>query len=974
LALIDLQKAYDTIEFWALRAAMLRIGLPAPFIELVMNMHSGFMVQVRTAYGLTGAFEQRRGVLQGDPLACLLFLIYMDPLICAIHRVPQSAYVLRDAAPQPFVHTTRILPASLRCLFFADDGTLISDSFDGLQRLVHEVHRFSQFFGAVVNTDKTVIASVNGNHGQHQQIHYDGQPLAMLPPHEAFCVLGVHFTCTLDWSRQRAVLKGIINRWLCSLCRLHLTVAQARYMANTVIVPALLYRLAIGCCGLTEVAELQSMLERLVLRTARLPSSTARPIRILEPTHMGVGIADILQRLDEKLIRDTLVRLSDQCTSMGVSTRARLAALQHKLMCPFNPLAAPQLRQHCNQSPSVRQTKWLLTIVMDACIRLCVSIQIPAWPVSECGNRAARPSDLPIYAFADLPEMQSAQRVATLRKLHNRRIYYTSQLRSLDARSWLDLQQTQLVGSARQPEHLRRFAIQRADETWYHVLCQHIDDTLPIREPATRQLMSTLLYNASNTVSHTTCLRTTVCVCVDAQSTTGGEQRLGGDLPTGSERERNAWAALLSAEHMILVSTDGSCIQHGVNHALAAGYGWCIETPQVHMQGFGRTPGIQDSYRSELLAVADVLRRAPSQLSLRLQLDNKAAISSVVRIFESVSTHIDHNILPPVRELLGHSQCILLSELYVIATQRVRAGSLTVFEWVKGHSGNRGNESADALAKRGTLEAWYQTPPPQSLHYLSAYLTTHDLQLLEHTFRDFARNQRQSHSYADAASLPTQGRAYKMAMSLKHRIDADAPSPDLIPIDEGQAEGVQVSLPSIWSAHEPKPVAAPMQHTAVLAAVPKAIVRALERDRKRYAFAFQLAHGLLPTLSYLHRVDPVHTPSDQCPHGCLDRETTQHVMEVCTAYEHIRQAMRAELSAILTRYPGIIMGLQHDDALEAITNPLTGLLPVSYTTHTLLSRNQRVQRKKLSAARAKIHQILVDGAQQIWGESRLGAQ
>jgi hypothetical protein len=68
------------------------------------------------------------------------------------------------------------------------------------------------------------------------------------------------------------------------------------------------------------------------------------------------------------------------------------------------------------------------------------------------------------------------------------------------------------------------------------------------------------------------------------------------------------------------------------------------------------------------------------------------------------------------------------------------------------------------------------------------------------------------------------------------------------------------------------------------------------------------------------------------------------------------------------------MGLQHDDALEAITNPLTGLLPVSYTTHTLLSRNQRVQRKKLSAARAKIHQILVDGAQQIWGEWRLGAQ
>ena len=75
--LLDIAKAYDTVPWLRLQQALRRIGCPPAFCRLVDAMMCGSRSCVRTAFGLTADFEQRRGVLQGSPLSCLLFLIFL---------------------------------------------------------------------------------------------------------------------------------------------------------------------------------------------------------------------------------------------------------------------------------------------------------------------------------------------------------------------------------------------------------------------------------------------------------------------------------------------------------------------------------------------------------------------------------------------------------------------------------------------------------------------------------------------------------------------------------------------------------------------------------------------------------------------------------------------------------------------------------------------------------------------------------
>jgi hypothetical protein len=67
--LLDIAKAYDTVSWARLDAALQRVHCPAAFRHLVQSMLAGSSSQVRTAWGLSDAFQQRRGVLQGSPLS-----------------------------------------------------------------------------------------------------------------------------------------------------------------------------------------------------------------------------------------------------------------------------------------------------------------------------------------------------------------------------------------------------------------------------------------------------------------------------------------------------------------------------------------------------------------------------------------------------------------------------------------------------------------------------------------------------------------------------------------------------------------------------------------------------------------------------------------------------------------------------------------------------------------------------------------
>ena len=116
MCLLDVSKAFDSVAHGAIIAALERLGVPAELITYVRGLYSNAQVLVGEKYVSLG-----RGVRQGCPLSTFLFNAVID--MCLDGIPVQFGFKLGD-------------DISLADLFFADDGVLVSDTDQGLQKLL----------------------------------------------------------------------------------------------------------------------------------------------------------------------------------------------------------------------------------------------------------------------------------------------------------------------------------------------------------------------------------------------------------------------------------------------------------------------------------------------------------------------------------------------------------------------------------------------------------------------------------------------------------------------------------------------------------------------------------------------------------------------------------------------------------------------------------------------------------------------
>ena len=93
---LDIQKAYDTVSKEALWEALERIEVGPRFLEYIKNLYTGRHSRVITAYGETDQYEAQRGISQGDPLSCLLFIAFMERILDQIRTHQSSGSQTKD--------------------------------------------------------------------------------------------------------------------------------------------------------------------------------------------------------------------------------------------------------------------------------------------------------------------------------------------------------------------------------------------------------------------------------------------------------------------------------------------------------------------------------------------------------------------------------------------------------------------------------------------------------------------------------------------------------------------------------------------------------------------------------------------------------------------------------------------------------------------------------------------------------------
>ena len=76
MVFVDFKKAFDSVARGALPLVLRAYNVPQQLVSAVMAMYQGTRAAVATPDGLSDPFDTTSGVLQGDTLAPLLFVLH----------------------------------------------------------------------------------------------------------------------------------------------------------------------------------------------------------------------------------------------------------------------------------------------------------------------------------------------------------------------------------------------------------------------------------------------------------------------------------------------------------------------------------------------------------------------------------------------------------------------------------------------------------------------------------------------------------------------------------------------------------------------------------------------------------------------------------------------------------------------------------------------------------------------------------
>ena len=147
--LIDVKKAFDSIEHPYLIECIEKFNLPPWIYPFLKSTISRWKVEIRLENKKLLEKEIKRGILQGDSLSPLLFVLCMDPLSPMLNfKHPKIAINARDNEEFASSH-----------LLFIDDLKLLAENKETLEKMSEETDKFFNIVGLERNKAKLATNS-----------------------------------------------------------------------------------------------------------------------------------------------------------------------------------------------------------------------------------------------------------------------------------------------------------------------------------------------------------------------------------------------------------------------------------------------------------------------------------------------------------------------------------------------------------------------------------------------------------------------------------------------------------------------------------------------------------------------------------------------------------------------------------------------------------------------------------------------
>ncbi|XP_074315627.1 uncharacterized protein LOC141651831 [Silene latifolia] len=144
---VDIQKAFDSVNWSFLANCMVHFGFPAKFIQWILACVTSSHFSISVNGSTEGFFPGKRGLRKGDPLSPYLFTMCMEVLSRLLRQLPSH---------HGFSYHPKCVKIKLTHLIFADDLLVFTrGDLPSIQAVDHCLNNFAALSGLRVNPMKS---------------------------------------------------------------------------------------------------------------------------------------------------------------------------------------------------------------------------------------------------------------------------------------------------------------------------------------------------------------------------------------------------------------------------------------------------------------------------------------------------------------------------------------------------------------------------------------------------------------------------------------------------------------------------------------------------------------------------------------------------------------------------------------------------------------------------------------------------
>jgi ribonuclease HI len=691
---LDQEKAYDKIKHDYLWATMEKFEIPHTFIETVRTLYSNANTMVAINGIFSDPYKVTRGIRQGDPLSCALFDLAIELLACRLCSDPRlQGYKIPGTEDK--------LITSL----FADDTNIYlseNDSMDDVQIILDE---WCQASGAKFNIGKTEIIPMGTPEHRNQvitsqklnpqdQTRFDDR-IRIANDGEATRSLGAWIGNNTNDAAPWEPIIDKAHKCLALWNKSHPTLLGRKLIAQMII--GGLTQFLTMAQGMPKRIEsvLTKMIRNFMWNDSSIPKialeTLYRPVEDgglnlldLNVRNEAIEIMWLKTYLTSSAPRPTWARITDILIDAAAPKETNQKARMNTFLQTWKPHSRG-IRAKLRNDDIIRMLKvgrkYNLTF---SAIRLSPRLkeQLPAWYHPGTEQRQTK-----IQTTRCLIEVHDVLAIADLIRI-SRRLQNPPLPRPHTPSAWCICSECILdqIKKCKNPHECAFEAQTKMNALYPKYNPQILDENhgnLSLTASRKRKNLQAKYQNELITFDPSITSKTSLTDCFHIFT----DPNTASKLP--AQRGIDPSAEL--RHHKIKVYTDGACSNNGKTNA-RCGSGIWIAPDDPRNQAI-RVPGKEQSNQiGELVAVIKTAQDLPPFAPLEIHSDSMYVINGL-------TSHL------PNWENIGWIEVQNAPLFKRAAFLLRRQTAITQFKWIKGHSGDRGNEESDRLAREGASKA-----------------------------------------------------------------------------------------------------------------------------------------------------------------------------------------------------------------------------------------------------------------------------